>query len=99
MIVLSNTLQCYTKVSCIQLLIVNILQSIKHYFSLFWLYFQHYIHVMKEPLLSERIQMAHTIEIESKTRNELGLKVSWYDVYGETQSQEYSLSKGSIIKL
>jgi len=54
---------------------------------------------MKEPLLSERIQMAHTIEVESKTRNELGLKVSWYDVYGETQSQEYSLSKGSIIKL
>ena len=54
---------------------------------------------MKEqPLLSDRIQMAHTIEVERTTRNELGLKISWYDVYGETQSQEYSLSKGSIIK-
>jgi len=54
---------------------------------------------MKEqPLLSDRIQMAHTIEVESTARNELGLKISWYDAYGDTQSQEYTLSKGSIIK-
>ena len=53
---------------------------------------------MKELRLSDRIQMAHTIEIESATQKELGLKVSWYDAYGENQTQEYSLSKGSIIE-
>jgi len=53
---------------------------------------------MKELQLSDRIQMVHNIEVESVTRNELGLKISWYDAYGENQTQEYSLSKGSIIK-
>ena len=53
---------------------------------------------MKELRLSDRIQMAHTIEVGSATRKELGLKISWYDVYGENQTQEYSLSKGSIIE-
>ena len=56
------------------------------------------VHLMKEQQLSDRIQMAHTIEVESATRNELGLKISWYDAYGENQTQEFSLSKGSIIK-
>ena len=42
--------------------------------------------------------MAHTIEVESATQKELGLKISWYDVYGENQTQEYSLSRGSIIE-
>ena len=53
---------------------------------------------MKELQLSDRIQMAHTIEVESATRNELGLKISWYDACGENQTQGFSLSKGSIIK-
>ena len=53
---------------------------------------------MKEPRLSDRIQMAHTIEVESVTRKELGLKISWHDAYGENQTQEYSLGKGSIIE-
>ncbi len=42
--------------------------------------------------------MAHTIEVESATRKELGLKISWYDAYGENQTQEYSLGEGSIIE-
>ena len=53
---------------------------------------------MKELQLSDRIQMAHTIEVGSATQKELGLKVSWYDAYGESQTQEYSLSRGSIIE-
>jgi len=53
---------------------------------------------MKELQLSDRIQMAHTIEVGSATQKELGLKVSWYDAYGESQTQVYSLSKGSIIE-
>jgi hypothetical protein len=53
---------------------------------------------MKELQLSDRIQMAHTIEIDSATQKELGLKVSWYNAYGENQTQEYLLSRGSIIE-
>ena len=53
---------------------------------------------MEKIQLSDRIQMAHTIEVESATRNELELKISWYDAFGENQTQEYSLSKGSIIE-
>jgi len=53
---------------------------------------------MREPQLSNRIQMAHTIEVESATNKELGLKISWHDAFGENQTQEYSLIKGSIIK-
>jgi len=46
---------------------------------------------MSELQLSDRIKMAHTIEIESATRRKLGLKISWYDVHEENQTQEYSL--------
>ncbi len=53
---------------------------------------------MKKIQLSDRIQMAHTIEVESATQEELGLKISWFDVYGENQTQEYSLTKGAIIE-
>ncbi len=53
---------------------------------------------MKELRLSDRIQMAHTIEVGSATRDELGLKISWYDAYGENQTQEFSLSRGAIIE-
>ena len=56
------------------------------------------MHHMKKLQLSDRIQMAHTIEVESAVKNELGLKISWYDAYGENQTQEYLLSKGSIIE-
>ena len=41
------------------------------------------VHHIKELQLSDRIQIAHTIEVESATRNELGLKISWYDAYGK----------------
>jgi hypothetical protein len=53
---------------------------------------------MSEIQLSGRIKMAHTIEIKSATRKKLGLKISWYDVHGENQTQEFSLTEGSIIE-
>lgn len=54
---------------------------------------------MSEIQLSDRIKMAHTIEIKSATRKKLGLKISWYDVHGGNHTQEYSLSEGSKIEL
>lgn len=53
---------------------------------------------MSELQLSDRIKMAHTIEVESATRRKLGLKISWYDIHGENQTQEFSLSEGSKIE-
>ena len=53
---------------------------------------------MSELQLSGRIKMAHTIEVESATRRKLGLKISWYDVRGENQTQEFSLTELSIIE-
>ena len=53
---------------------------------------------MSELQLSDRIKMAHTIEVESATRRKLGLKISWYDAHGENQTQEFSLSEGSKIE-
>ena len=42
--------------------------------------------------------MTHTIEVESATRRKPGLKISWYDVHGENQTQEFSLTEESIIE-
>ncbi|MBA4455008.1 MAG: hypothetical protein H2B05_08770 [Nitrosopumilaceae archaeon] len=54
---------------------------------------------MSEVQLSDRIRMAHTIEVESATRKKVALKVSWYDVHGKNHTQNYSLNEGSTIEL
>ena len=54
---------------------------------------------MSEVQLSDRIRMAHTIEVESAMRRKVALKVSWYDVHGKNHTQHYSLSEGSTIEL
>lgn len=53
---------------------------------------------MNETRLSDRIKMAHTIEIHSAVRRKLAISVSWYDVHGESRTQKYSLDEGSIIE-
>jgi len=53
---------------------------------------------MNEPKLSDRIRMAHTIEVHSAVRRRLAISVSWYDVHGETHTQLYSLDEGSVIE-
>jgi len=53
---------------------------------------------MNEMQLSNRIKMAHTIEVESAVRKKLTLKVSWYDVHGENHTQHYSINEGTIIE-
>jgi len=54
---------------------------------------------MSEVQLSDRIKMAHTIEVESAMRRKVLLKISWYDVHGENHSQNYSLNEGSTVEL
>lgn len=54
---------------------------------------------MREVQLSDRIRMAHTIQIESASRRKVDLKVSWYDVHGKNHTQHYSLNEGSTIEL
>ncbi|NIM25248.1 MAG: hypothetical protein GTN35_01935 [Nitrososphaeria archaeon] len=54
---------------------------------------------MSEKPISDRIKMAHTIEIESAMRRKVALKVSWYDVHGKNHTQHYSLVEGSTIEL
>lgn len=54
---------------------------------------------MSEVLLSDRIKMAHTIQVESAMRHKVSLKISWYDVHGENHTQNYSLNEGSTIEL
>ena len=54
---------------------------------------------MSEVQLSDRIRMAHTIEVESAMRRKVALKISWYDVHGENHTQSYSLNEGSSIEL
>ncbi|WP_268541546.1 hypothetical protein [Candidatus Nitrosotenuis cloacae] len=53
---------------------------------------------MSEAKLSDRIKMAHTIEIHSAIRRKLAMSVSWYDVHGESHTQQYSLDEGSVIE-
>lgn len=54
---------------------------------------------MNEVQLSERIKMAHTIEVKSAIRRKVALKVSWYDVHGENHTNLYSLNEGSTLEL
>ncbi len=54
---------------------------------------------MKEIQLSDRIKMAHTIEVKSAVRRKLALKISWYDVHGKNRTGQYSLDEGSKIEL
>jgi hypothetical protein len=54
---------------------------------------------MREMLLSDRIRMAHTIEVKSAVKRKLALNISWYDVHGESHTQQYSIDEGSIIEL
>jgi len=54
---------------------------------------------MDDKRLSDRIKMAHTIEVESAIRRKVALKISWYDVHGENHANSYSLSEGSTIEL
>ena len=54
---------------------------------------------MNEMQLSDRIKMAHTIEVKSAVRRKLALKISWYDVHGKNHTGQYSLDEGSKIEL
>jgi len=54
---------------------------------------------MKEIQLSDRIKMAHTIEVKSATKRKLALKISWYDVHGKNHTGQYSIDEGSKIEL
>ena len=54
---------------------------------------------MSEIQLSDRIKMAHSIKVESAMRRKLVLRVSWYDVKGQSHTQKYSLEEGSVIEL
>ena len=54
---------------------------------------------MSERPISDRIKMAHTIQIESAMRRTVALKISWYDVHGKNHTQHYSLGEGSKIEL
>lgn len=53
---------------------------------------------MSEAKLSDRIRMAHTIQIQSAVRRRLAISVSWYDVHGDSHTQVYSLDEGSVIE-
>lgn len=53
---------------------------------------------MNEAKLSDRIRMAHTIQIQSAVRRRLAISVSWYDVHGDSHTQDYSLDEGSVIE-
>jgi len=53
---------------------------------------------MKEIQLSDRIKMAHTIEVKSATKRKLALKISWYDVHGKNHTGQYSIDEGSKIE-
>lgn len=53
---------------------------------------------MSEMQLVDRIKSAHTIKITSAMRRRLALEVSWYDVHGESHTQEFSVKEGSVIE-
>lgn len=53
---------------------------------------------MSEIQLGDRIKMAHTIKITGAVRRNLSLEVSWYDVHGESHTQEFSVKEGSVIE-
>lgn len=53
---------------------------------------------MSEIQLGDRIKMAHTIKVRKAMRRNLALEVSWYDVHGESHTQEFSVKEGSTIE-
>lgn len=57
--------------------------------------------VVQSPILKpiqDRLRQASHITVQSAVRNNVSLKVSWYDVHGESQSQEYTIPAGSVIE-
>ena len=51
-----------------------------------------------EKPIQYRLRQASQITIESALRNKVDLNISWYDVHGEQQSQQYTISAGSVIE-
>jgi hypothetical protein len=57
--------------------------------------------VQESPILKpiqDRLRQASHITVQSAVRNKVNLNVSWYDVHGELQSQEYAIPAGSTIE-
>jgi hypothetical protein len=48
--------------------------------------------------IQDRLRQASHITVQSAVRNKVNLNVSWYDVHGEQQSQEYTIPAGSTIE-
>ncbi len=48
--------------------------------------------------LQDRLKQASHITVQSAARNKVSLNISWYDVHGEAQSQEYTIPAGSTIE-
>lgn len=48
--------------------------------------------------IEDRLKQASHITIQSAVRNKVNLNVFWYDVYGEQQSQKYTISAGDTIE-
>ncbi len=53
---------------------------------------------MSEIKLEDRLKMAHTIKFTSAMRRKVALEVSWFDVHGESHTQEFSVKEGSVIE-
>ena len=53
---------------------------------------------MSEAQLGDRIKMAHTIKFTSAMRRKLALEVSWFDVHGQSHTEEFSVKEGSVIE-
>jgi len=51
-----------------------------------------------EKSIQDRLKQASCIKVESALRNKVCLKVSWYDVHGEEQNQNYTIFAGSVIE-
>ena len=57
--------------------------------------------IVQSPILKpiqDRLRQASHITVQSAVRNKVSLNVSWYDVHGEQQSQEYTIPTGSVIE-
>ena len=53
---------------------------------------------MQDLPIQDRLKMANAITVESARRNKVNLKVQWYDVHGDAQEQQFSVSAGSVIE-
>lgn len=51
-----------------------------------------------EKPIQDRLRQASHITVESALRNKVNLNISWYDIHGEQQNQEYIISAGSVIE-